>query len=742
LLRAAARILARVEIGGRAGGEGRPPTRIRFPLQWYEVYVPGSATFRRSLSITIGVKTQEFWPVEVVLHEQPRALPIVGAGRFVVDLEELQSTVQPRPYGELLGRALFTDSVRDLFVRGGAGTGPLHLMLSFDAPELRPLQWERLCAPRGGGALEFVGLDQRVAYSRYIPSPVLRSYRELAAADLRALVLVAAPDGLQAYGLAAFDAEAAVAAVRAGLPGVPCTVLGPVAGAAGPATLDALCGALTDGRHTIVHVIAHGRTNPVERETLLYLAGAGGDVDVVEKHQLIARLGLLAEGLPHLMFFAACDSGVDLGEDNIGGLARGLVGDLGIPAVLAMSSRVSIATAEALTRSFYANLLAHGHVDQALVEANAELASRRDALVPALYSRLGALPLFTPDARGDGDPEPEYSRSDMRAWSAALQQALARRDQLAVAGRPTHTVDSEISGIRHRMRQDGQLHAGDVLRGRYLLLSLLGEGPSSAVWRAHDRTARVDVALKILHPQHTRRAEFVRQFRSTIDRLRTLEHPNIVRVLGPVEEEHGRVFAAIELLTGSNLRDAVRERRIAPDGVLAIVDYLAAALTYAHGRGIIHRDVEPTNVIFDADGVPHLIDFDMLIDDGKIVDTGISHLTPGIYIAPERLADQPRACPESDVYGLAVTALFMITGSPPFEAFREPRRFFARLPVEPHVRRALRRAIAFAPRDRFRTIAAFVAALKTPDRAPPWRWIVAVGALVVGALVIVLALAC
>lgn len=718
------------------------------------MYDADPATFRRSLSITIGVKTGESWPVEAVLIEQPRALKIVSRGQFAVDLEELQATEEPKAYGALLGRALFTEAVRDLFVRGTAGAGPLHLMLSFDAPELRPLWWERLCGPRDGG-MEFVGLDRRVAYSRYIPSPVLRTYEELTADELRVLVLVAAPAGLEKYGLAGFDVAAAVAAVRAGLPGVPCTVLGTaVEGAAGPASLEALCAALTDARHTFVHVVAHGRTHPSKRETLLYLEGSGGGVDVVEKHELISRLGLLPEGLPHLMFFAACDSGVDLGDgapdvdtigrtggDNIGGLARGLVGDLGIPAVLAMNSRVTIATAEALTRSFYANLLVHGHVDQALVEANAELAARRDALVPALYSRLGALPLFVAGrGRAPGGPEPEFSRSDMRAWSVALQQALARRDQLAVAGRATETVDSEISGIRHRMRQDGQLHAGDVLRGRYLLLALLGEGPSSSVWRAHDRAGRRDVALKVLHPQHARRPELVRQFKRTVERLLPLKHRNIVGLLGPVEQEHGRVFAAMELLPGSTLRDVVRERRLALDGVLPIVAELAAALAYAHKEGIVHRDVEPTNVLFDADGVPRLTDFDMLIDAGKIIDTGISHLSPGIYVAPECQADQPKACPETDVYGLAVTTLFMITGAPPFEAFRNPRRFFARLPVEPHVRRALRRAIAFEPRGRFRTIEAFAAALAGPPKAAPWPWIAAAAALLLGVLATCLAL--
>ena len=91
----------------------------------------------------------------------------------------------------------------------------------------------------------------------------------------------------------------------------------------------------------------------------------------------------------------------------MGGLAQRLVRELGMPAVLAMTDRVTVSTARALTESFYGRLLEHGEPDLALVEANAGLAERHDVTVPVLFSRLGGRPLFTeaPDrgARPVGD---------------------------------------------------------------------------------------------------------------------------------------------------------------------------------------------------------------------------------------------------------------------------------------------------------------------------------------------------
>jgi len=694
---------------------------------------PESLGFRRSLSITIKPRVGDAWPVEAVLHERPQGMPAVLSSTFRVDEVELRALVRPRDYGEILGKALFTGSIRDGFARSIRGGEPLHVMLSIDAPELRPLIWERLCGPQSNG-FQFLGLDQRVAYSRYIPSPVDRETRELRPSDLRALVVIACPEGLSGYGLAEFDPEVAAAAVRDGMRGIRCDFLGPVAGASGRATLDGICEALTRSQYTILHVVAHGRSlralrdeigvdglkKTVERrETLLFLETAEGRVDVVEKHDILRNFGTLNTALPHLVFFAACESGVDAGEDSLGGLARGLVGELGIPAVIAMSSRVTIVTAHALTRAFYTRLQVHGHVDEALVEAGAGLIDRDDALVPALYSRLGPLPLFIPENEvvGAGAPEPEYTDPDLRNWSLMLQRAFAMRERLSHAGQTTETIDSEISSLRLRLRKDGDLHAGDILgEGRYLLIALVGEGITSNVWKAHDRREDRLVALKTLHPQMLRRDGVVRQFKRGAERMRSLEHPGIVRVLGPAEEE---------------------DRRLSVDAILPIARALAEALAYAHARKILHRDVEPSNVLFDADGQPRLADFDLALDQGKILDTGLSHTAPAVYVAPECLSPHPEARPATDVYGLAMTILFMYAGAPPVGVLSAPRRFIANLKCPPPVQRALLRAVHYSPRRRFATMEAFLAALDATDVAW-WRRrtvLVAAGAaLLLGAL--------
>jgi tRNA A-37 threonylcarbamoyl transferase component Bud32 len=693
---------------------------------------------RRSLIITIKAKTGDVWPVEAMVQEGSRTIRAGITGDFTLDEVALLAEGDPRKYGELLAAALFTRSIRDAFLASVTGTELLHLELSLDAKELRPLLWERLCGP-GGAGFGFLALDQRVAYSRYIPSPQDRGFRGLRRRELRALVVIACPDGLKsAYNLEPFDTQAVAVSVRQALGDIPCELLGPVEGAVGPATLDAICEALTRTEAPILHIVAHGGTNRARSETVLYLAGAKGNVEVVERRDFVSRLGLLARGVPRFIFFAACESGVESGADSLGGLARLLVGDLGVPAVLAMSSRVAITTADALTRSFYVRLLAHGHVDQALVEASAGLAGHRDALVPALYGHLGSEPLFAPEdesAPGAG-PEPEWSDVAMRGLGEALQRAYLRRERLRLATQSTHTVDVEISGLRQRLRRDGQLHSGDMLAdGRYLLLALSGEGLSSTVWRAHDRKQDREVALKVLHPQHARRPELVRRFQRAALRMQELEHPHIVPVLGPPEEDQGRHFFPMKLLPGGSLADAVRRRKLAADGILPIVRALGAALEYAHRRQLLHRDVEPNNVLFDENDRACLTDFDMALTTGKILDTGASQLSPAVYVAPECSSNHPEARVETDVYGLAMVTLYMYAGAAPIEALHRPRRFVGRLACPPAVRRALLRAASFDPRDRHPAISAFLADIDAPPAWPRRRWIALLGALLVSLLV-------
>jgi hypothetical protein len=234
-------------------------------------------------------------------------------------------------------------------------------------------------------------MDQRIAFSRFISSAADRDFTAPRWSELRALAVIAEPQGLEDYALAPVDAATAVASLRSGLGDVPLDLLGALPGAIGPATLDSLCATLTARRYALLHVVAHGRRGRAG-ETSLFLANAAGAVDRVTQTDLAARLRKISDGLPHLVFLAACESGVE--ATGAPGLARHLVSALGLPALVAMQSRVSIATAHAFTAAFYARLRIHGHVDQAAVEALAGLAGQTDALVPAVYSRLGARPLF------------------------------------------------------------------------------------------------------------------------------------------------------------------------------------------------------------------------------------------------------------------------------------------------------------------------------------------------------------
>src|SRR5262249_41574484 len=212
--------------------------------------------------------------------------------------------------------------------------------------------------------------------------------------DLRALVVVANPQRLEQYHLPPLDAQAAVDGVRTALDQIPCDVLAAVAGAVGPPTLDALCERIIAEQYTLLHIVSHGQCKAGAGETILYLASADNLVDPVLATRLLERLGKL-RGLPHFAFLSTCESAVPEAEGALGGLAQRLVRDLGMPAVVAMADKVSVATVQALAEYFYLRLREHGAVDVALVEACAGLAECYDINVPALYSRLGGRPLFS-----------------------------------------------------------------------------------------------------------------------------------------------------------------------------------------------------------------------------------------------------------------------------------------------------------------------------------------------------------
>ena len=174
--------------------------------------------------------------------------------------------------------------------------------------------------------------------------------------------------------------------------------LASVAGAIGSPGLDELCARLTDRsrQYTLLHVVCHGKV--IEGgETVVYWANANNRTEPVKATELLERLGRVCgpRGLPHFAFLSTCESASAEAEGALGGLAQRLVRELGMPAVLAMTEKVTMTTAAALATAFYRQLGQSGEVDTALPEATAALARRGDILVPVLFSRLGGRPLFS-----------------------------------------------------------------------------------------------------------------------------------------------------------------------------------------------------------------------------------------------------------------------------------------------------------------------------------------------------------
>jgi energy-coupling factor transporter ATP-binding protein EcfA2 len=350
-----------------------------------------------TFEITVQRRADDGWHVVVEQGSPGTSLPVRVEGVLRLEPDELRSRATPKEYGTLLGQALFRDDVRDAFVRAiPTKDERLHVLLFVEAPDLRTLRWERLCAPIDG-AWDFLALHQRVPFSLHLPSPIAADFGPIGSRDLRALVVAACPEGLEGDGLKPFDVAAAVSSVRGALGEIPCDVLASVDGAIGPPALDALCTSITAGAYTLLHLVGHGRFKRSDGETFLYLADDANRVDRVAASELIERLRRLRgeHGLPRFAFLATCESADPGAEGALGGLAQRLVRELGMPAVVAMTDAVSVQTAQALAAEFYRRLRAHGLVDRALVEAYAGVAGRYDVTVPALYSRLGARPLFS-----------------------------------------------------------------------------------------------------------------------------------------------------------------------------------------------------------------------------------------------------------------------------------------------------------------------------------------------------------
>jgi serine/threonine-protein kinase len=266
----------------------------------------------------------------------------------------------------------------------------------------------------------------------------------------------------------------------------------------------------------------------------------------------------------------------------------------------------------------------------------------------------------------------------------------------------------------------------------YTLERELGRGGMATVFLARDLKHDRPVALKVLHPELAASLGPERFLRE-IHLAARLQHPHILTVLdsGTTGRRDGGsdlLWFAMPFIRGESLRDRLRrEKQLPVADALKIAREAADALAFAHDEGVIHRDIKPENILLTG---THALVADFGIakalqggSEERLTETGLAVGTPA-YMSPEQASGQRELDARTDVYSLAVVLYEMLAGETPFAAptaqVMIARRFTetakpirqAREAVPESVERALQRALARTPADRFATAAEFAAALE------------------------------
>lgn len=250
------------------------------------------------------------------------------------------------------------------------------------------------------------------------------------------------------------------------------------------------------------------------------------------------------------------------------------------------------------------------------------------------------------------------------------------------------------------------------------LIAPLGQGGMGKVYRARDLRLGREVAVKLLAAPWLEDPGFRARLEREGRALARLDHPGIVTVYGFGEAE-GQAYLVMALVPGQSLDKCLP---LAPAAAIEIAAQLAAALGYAHGRGIVHRDVKPSNVLLTPEGRAMLMDFGIarrLQADAPAADPPDALTAPFLatgtpaYMAPEARGGA-EADPRMDIYSLGALLYEMLIGRPPAGAFALP---------PPPLGPILARALAPDPADRYPDMAAFEADLRgavvAPAGAPP-----------------------
>ena len=263
-----------------------------------------------------------------------------------------------------------------------------------------------------------------------------------------------------------------------------------------------------------------------------------------------------------------------------------------------------------------------------------------------------------------------------------------------------------------------------LLDGRYRILSPLGSGGMADVYCAEDTHLGRQVALKVLYRRFAQDDEFVERFKREAQSAAGLTHPNVVNVFDRGEHD-GTYYIAMEYLPGRTFKDViVAEGPLPQETVIDVGIQILRAASFAHRRGVVHRDLKPHNVMLDDAGTAKVTDFGIARAGASEMTEAGSIMGTAQYLSPEQAQGQP-ATAQSDLYSIGIVLYEALTGRLPFDGdsavsiavqhLNEPPTPIRELrpDVAPELEAAVMRALAKEPPARWADADEFIRALES-----------------------------
>ncbi len=305
-----------------------------------------------------------------------------------------------------------------------------------------------------------------------------------------------------------------------------------------------------------------------------------------------------------------------------------------------------------------------------------------------------------------------------------------------VTAGPTRLIEEPVHGGAPSADEDSDEPAdplvGTVLHG-YQIQALLGAGAVARVYRARHLVLEHQYAVKVLYGASATHERARERLRREAQALSWLRHPNIVSVVDFGTTPRGFPFLTMELVEGRTLRQVIKtEAPLSATQAAGIARQIAEALAYAHQRGVVHRDVKPSNVMLDPRGHVKVLDFGIArihASDGIRLTVTDALLGTPRYMAPEQITGASDVGPTADLYALGVIMYEMLSGRVPFhgstievvqrQLTEAPHPLESRTGLEPLVARLLEKQPELRPSSGADVVAAIDRTAPAPEVPRP-----------------------